>query len=278
MNYVNMVKLSNSDPAYRSYVLKKIEELSPWYHKIDLGDGVITPGRDFDNIWNGTKKVIEHIEYRNKTVLDLGSWDGFWAFEAEKRGASFVVATDTRLEGYKNLLFAREVLDSKIIPLCNVPVQDLKSRLSFVGMPEKFDIIHHFGLFYHLRDPLLSLTQARHMISDDGFLIIETAYIHDEKNSYMMFSGLPGNHHFYAQSDTWAPTILCLQEILIRSFFNPVLKDKWQIYKTPYKGFKFKKSVVVDRITMIAKPQPITEDIKVDSKTAIDYRKVFGLQ
>ncbi len=265
-----MSKITELGPEYRNYVLRKIEELKPWYHKIDLGDGIITPGNDYDELWQCTQNVIDEIDYKNKVVLDLASWDGYWAFEAEKKGAKFVVSSDIRLTGYRNLLFAREVLDSNVIPLCNVSVQNLQERLSVVGMPEKFDIIHHFGLFYHLRDPLLSLTQARKMISNDGYLILETAYIHDMKKSYMMFSGLPGNYHFYAASDTWAPTLLCIEEVLIRSYFQPVMREKWQIYRR--KGVKniFKKNIT--RITIIAKPIPVSQG------TQVDYNKVFGAQ
>ena len=75
-----------------------------WYHKIDLGNGIITPGRDYEKMWQSTSCVMNNINYEGKRVLDLGSLDGYWAFEAEKRGASTIVATDARFEGYENLL------------------------------------------------------------------------------------------------------------------------------------------------------------------------------
>jgi len=186
-----------------------------------------------------------------------------------------VVSSDARIEGYKNLLFAREVLKSNIIPLCNVPVQDLQNRLSIVGMPEKYDIIHHFGLFYHLRDPMISLAQARQMLDENGKLILETAYIDDDTHSYMMFSGLPGNHHFYGISDTWAPSKLCLREMLIRSYLRPVDEEHWQ-YATQGKVKKVMSSlrgeVAVGRISLVAEVMPETEG------HTVDHRKVFGFQ
>ena len=254
------------------YIRRRIEELKPWYHKIDLGSGVVTPGRDYDHMWDATRRVMETVDYHNKKVLDLASWDGLWAFTAEQKGASLVVSSDIRLEGYRNLLFAREILGSDIIPMCNVAVQDLKNRLDVVGMPEKFDIVHHYGLFYHLRDPMISLSQVRSMLSDDGVLILESAFVDDDSSSYMAFSGLPGNHHFYGISDTWAPTRLCLKEMLIRSFLKPVREEDWQIVKSKGKKGLFSKMVPVDRITIIAGV------MDPDEGHAVDQRKVFGPQ
>jgi 2-polyprenyl-3-methyl-5-hydroxy-6-metoxy-1,4-benzoquinol methylase len=249
-------------------LLKRIEELKPWYHKIDLGNGIITPGKDWEKIWAPITKLMDNVDYKGKQVLDLASWDGMWAFEAEKRGASLVVATDTRIKGYRNLLLAREALKSDVIPLCNVSVQNLQERLSVVGMPEKYDIIHHFGLFYHLRDPLLSLAQCRKMLTEDGTLLLETAFINDNVNSYMQFSGLPGRYHFYGATDTWAPTKRCLKEILIRSFLQPVEEKKWQYVKPPL----LTKQKRVGRISLMAKPLPESKG------TTSDRHKVFGCQ
>jgi SAM-dependent methyltransferase len=57
-----------------------------WYHTIDLGDGIITPGM-FDY-----RKDVVHFRFpedmTGMNVLDVGSATGFFAFEFEKRGAS----------------------------------------------------------------------------------------------------------------------------------------------------------------------------------------------
>src|SRR2546425_13279142 len=64
-----------------------------WWHTIDLGNGVVTPGR-VDNL--GTlRRIGMPGRLDGKTVLDVGAWDGFYSFEAERRGASRVLATDS---------------------------------------------------------------------------------------------------------------------------------------------------------------------------------------
>ena len=122
-----MINRTQLSLEYMEYIEKEINEFKPWYHKIDLGGGIVTPRRNYDKMWSSTRQVFDTIDYSNKNVLDLVSWDGMWAFEAEKRGAAQVVATDARFIGYPNMLFAREVLQSNIIPLCNVPIQNLEN-------------------------------------------------------------------------------------------------------------------------------------------------------
>lgn len=255
----------------KAYISRRVKELEPWYHKIDLGDGIVTPGFDFDEQWVRTRAVMDTIDYKDKKVLDLASWDGYWAFRAEEKGASFVISSDARLEGYRNLLFCREVLGSDVIPMCNVPIQELPSRLSTIGFPEKFDVLHHLGLLYHLRDPMLSLTQARKVIADDGIMMLETAFIDDNENSYMAFNGVEGNFHFYGLSDMWAPTRLCLKEMLIRSLFEPVHEELWQV-KPPCPAALAKGQPPVGRLVMLARPLP------EDKATFVDLRKISGRQ
>jgi hypothetical protein len=69
---------------------RRITGFPYWYHRIKLTDGVITPG------W----APIDAASYRipddltGKCVLDIGAWDGYWSFEALRRGADQVVAID----------------------------------------------------------------------------------------------------------------------------------------------------------------------------------------
>src|SRR5215216_4170391 len=63
-----------------------------WYHTIDLGQGVITPG--LDNTPERLARVQLPRSLAGRSVLDIGAWDGFFSFEAERRNAARVVASD----------------------------------------------------------------------------------------------------------------------------------------------------------------------------------------
>ena len=72
----------------------RVDEVPFWFHSIDLGGGVVTPGlktsawlqSEFANLGLG--------DLSGKSVLDVGSWDGYYAFAAERMGAQRVVALD----------------------------------------------------------------------------------------------------------------------------------------------------------------------------------------
>src|ERR1700690_2219905 len=59
-----------------------------WYHTIDLGDGLITPGMyDYRETISAFRFPEDML---GMTVLDVGSATGFFAFEFERRGARVV--------------------------------------------------------------------------------------------------------------------------------------------------------------------------------------------
>jgi SAM-dependent methyltransferase len=62
-----------------------------WYHTIDVGGGRATPGTvDL----RGVAPRILPASLAGRRALDIGTFDGFWAFELERRGATEVLAAD----------------------------------------------------------------------------------------------------------------------------------------------------------------------------------------
>jgi tRNA (mo5U34)-methyltransferase len=141
-----------------------------WFHSIDLGNGVITPGI-FDTAAQLPRFHIPE-DLRGKTVLDIGAWDGFYSFEAERRGAKRVLATDSfswsgqgwgSKQGFE---LARKILHSKVEDL-NIDVMDLSPEK--VGM---FDVVLFLGVLYHLKHPMLALEKVFSVTKE--LLILDT--------------------------------------------------------------------------------------------------------
>src|SRR5215210_4317698 len=74
-------------PALRAEVARY-----PWYHTLELAPGVATPGM-FDHRPHVGRYPLPG-DLTGKRCLDVGTMDGFWAFEMERRGAAEVVALD----------------------------------------------------------------------------------------------------------------------------------------------------------------------------------------
>jgi len=145
-----------------------------WYHTIDLGNGIVTKGVD------DTPYRLARLEFpasfAGKTVLDIGAWDGFFSFEAERRGAARVLATDHYAwhgagwgtgAGKAGFELAREARRSKVEDLA-IDVMDLSPQR--VG--GTFDVVMFLGVLYHLPHPLLALERVASVTRD--LLILET--------------------------------------------------------------------------------------------------------
>ena len=68
-----------------------VSERPYWYHKIPLPDGTTTPGMDLEPIWDNIRSVRSEVNYEGARVLDIASFDGLWAIEAESAGESALV-------------------------------------------------------------------------------------------------------------------------------------------------------------------------------------------
>ena len=141
-----------------------------WFHRIDLGDGVITPG--LDDTPAKLKRVRLPDDLTGKSVLDIGAWDGFFSFEAERRKASRVLAVDSFCwsgEGWGSkagFQLARSALGSKVEDR-EMEVHDLAPET--MGT---FDLVLFFGVLYHMRHPLLALEKVSSVTK--SHLILET--------------------------------------------------------------------------------------------------------
>lgn len=141
-----------------------------WYHTIDLGHGIVTAGVDDSPLRLSQLDLPSSLTGR--TVLDIGAWDGFFSFEAERRGASRVLATDYyswhgsgwgTKAGFE---LARDAMGSRVEDL-DLDVMDLSPER--VGT---FDVVLFLGVLYHLPHPLLALERVASVTKD--LLILET--------------------------------------------------------------------------------------------------------
>jgi tRNA (mo5U34)-methyltransferase len=141
-----------------------------WYHTIDLGQGVITKGAD--DTPHRLARLDLPASLAGKSVLDIGAWDGFFSFEAERRGAARVVASDyyswhgTGWGTKAGFELARTALRSRVEDI-DVDVMDLSPER--VGL---YDVVLFLGVLYHLPHPLLALERVASVTRE--LLILET--------------------------------------------------------------------------------------------------------
>jgi tRNA (mo5U34)-methyltransferase len=180
-----------------------------WYHQIDLGDGIVTPG--VDDTPSRMAPLELPSDLSGKSVLDIGAWDGVFSFEAERRGAGRVLATDSFCwsgEGWgtkEGFLTASRILGSRVDDL-EIDVMDLSPER--VGT---FDLVLFVGVLYHLRHPLLALERVASVTGDQLIFDSHTAMI-EESDPVMLF--YPGTELNDDPTNWWGPNPPAVEAML----------------------------------------------------------------
>ena len=189
-----------------------------WFHTIDLGGGVVTPGIDDSPVRLARVQLPPSLE--GKTVLDIGAWDGFFSFECERRGAARVVAADHfswhgpgwgTKAGYT---LAHQALGSRVEDV-DIDVMDLSPDR--IGT---FDVVLFLGVLYHLRHPLLALERVASVTRD--YLIVETVVdLVGFRRPAMAF--YPGRELNNDPTNWWGPNLPAVRGMLESLGFREVI-------------------------------------------------------
>ncbi len=165
---------------------QRISRNHDWYHTIEVAPGVVTPGIV------DTRAVVPRVPIPHSLAgmrcLDVGTWDGFWAFEMERRGAAEVVAVDvpdpykwdwparTRIResyegGKANLELIRR--NGNGFPILRDALGSSVKRHEmtvYEVTPERlgrFDFVFVGSILLHLRDPVGALERVRGVADGD---------------------------------------------------------------------------------------------------------------
>lgn len=138
-----------------------------WWHRIDLGDGIVTPGEcDHGQTQEelSTRWALP-ADLSNARVLDIGCWDGLFTIASLRRGAKFVHAVD--------------ICDRPTFRLVVDDVLGLSDRSLFLRRDAQApldvfgDIVLCFGVLYHVERPMEVIRNA--VMAAGEKVIIETA-------------------------------------------------------------------------------------------------------
>jgi 2-polyprenyl-3-methyl-5-hydroxy-6-metoxy-1,4-benzoquinol methylase len=190
-----------------------------WFHSINFGNGIISKGvRSLESISLQADTVFKH-GITGKSVLDVGAWDGALSFEAERRGASRVVACDsfcwTGAGWGKKRAFdlAKRQLESKVEEVI-LNISDLGPNT--VGT---FDVVLFLGVLYHLKDPMGAIENMAQLTRE--LLVVETETALDTFDKPLM-TFFPGRELNNDATNWWAPNIRCVEAMLNVAGFKKV--------------------------------------------------------
>lgn len=220
-----------------------------WHHSIDLGNGIVTPGHSVNPPFDG----IELPDFAGRSVLDIGAWDGYYSFLAERRGASRVVALDhyawgvdmaartiywdecrsrgvlpdhsrdetdfwrPDLPGRRGFDLAREVLGSSVEPVVG---DFMKADLDGLGA---FDVVLYLGVLYHVKEPLTAVERVRRVTREVAVIETEAVWVFGlEEQSLMAFCASDALGTRLDFGNWYAPNERALHELCLAAGFSRV--------------------------------------------------------
>ncbi len=136
---------------------QKVKDLGKWYHRVDLGNGVVTPGdRNQSLVYSLYENALPDLD--GLTVLDLGANACGLSVEFAKRGAH-VTAIEIGATYVKQAEFVRDHF--QLTDQIDIHRMDVYALAEWIG--KTFDIVAYVGLSYHLRYPQLALDLLSHL-------------------------------------------------------------------------------------------------------------------
>jgi tRNA (mo5U34)-methyltransferase len=217
-------------------IARLVDAVPFWWHSIDLGHGIVTPGAKSIESLNAMWDALSVPGLEGKSVLDVGAWDGFFSFQAERRGAARVVALDHyvwsldlagqqeywarcrdegrspqpyhetpfwqpgTLPGKRGFDVAHRALSSDVVSI----VDDYAS-----GDPARFgafDVVFYLGVLYHMEDPLSAMRKVFALTKE--LAIIETEAValpaYEESPMFEFYPEAELNHDV---GNWWGPNL-----------------------------------------------------------------------
>jgi tRNA (mo5U34)-methyltransferase len=178
----------------------------PWWHSIELGKGVTTKGHKTREVLELELQWLRLPNLQGKSVLDIGAWDGYFSFAAERLGAARMVALDhyawsvdiagwnhyseeCRKKGKKpgphsavpeiwqpDTLPGKRAFDTACLALNSdvesIAVDFMEADLGELGT---FDVVLYLGVLYHIQNPFEALKRLAAVTKE--LAIIETVAV-----------------------------------------------------------------------------------------------------
>ncbi len=230
-------------------------ELIPWRKgPFRINDIFIDSEWDSEKKWKRFQEL--NLDLDGKSILDVGSGNGYYAFRMVGMGADKVLCLEPNLVNVSQFYAINNFVNSEKIMM-------IPERLEESGLANsKFDVIFSMGLLYHQRNPFEHLNNLKDLLADNGKLVLETIISPKEfgiaiEPSNGKYASMPNVH--FVHTDNGCKSIfrnLSLQvhaeSDLVVTNENEQRSTKWM----PFKSFESALNLQNKSITIEGYPAP----------------------
>ncbi len=137
------------------------------YQRVELPYGLSTPGQDR----SVTRDIIFPESLYGKSVLDVGSANGYFCFQAESKGASKIVGIELKKKRFEHANLLKSINGSE--------VEFLRKDIIESPLNEEFDYVLFLNVIHHLKEPMHALRKLAAITKEK--LIFEFPTFEDPK-------------------------------------------------------------------------------------------------
>ena len=161
------------------------------------------------------QRLKPFVDFKNKTILDIGCNNGYYALRMIGAGASSVLGVDTNLLAFHQYQAITTSVPQLPFWLLTLPFEQLPTNIA------DFDIVCSMGIIYHRKNPHEHLQSILQRLKSGGQLVLETLTL---PNDFPEDSIQPAPHKRYAQMRNvwWIPKISVLIKALQQSGFETI--------------------------------------------------------
>jgi tRNA (mo5U34)-methyltransferase len=212
------------DPDFPPRPIEDLHERvadSFWWHSINLGGGIVTPGHKTRyEIYHEAEAIFAPLSLPGRSVVDIGAWNGGFTVEAKRRGAARLLAIDHytwthpafRGKQTFDLVMSRLGIEvgTKLIDIEKANPADLG----------RWQVVLFLGVFYHLFNPISALQLLAEVTEE--VLVVETHLdLEDVARPAMVF--YPDRELGGDSTNWWAPNRAAMEALLRAVGFEKIL-------------------------------------------------------
>lgn len=171
----------------------ELAKYGQWMYEFDLGNGIKTPV--YTDVINQVNKVRHSMifsfldsvsfDYKSASILDIACNEGYFAFEALKRGCKFALGLDIRKENIEKALFIQRALQCQHCEFRQADFFEFETQ-------NTYELVFLLGILYHVENPIGLLRKSADMTSK--FLFVETQLCQNQQKAIPFGWGIPGQY------------------------------------------------------------------------------------
>ncbi len=173
-------------------------------------------GLHIDSEWRSDLKwdrLVKHISLlKNKTILDVGTGNGYHLWRMAGLGAKNVIGIDPYLRSVIQFMLIRNYLPLENVNLLPFGIEELPENM------QAFDTVFSMGVLYHRRSPIDHLMQLKTLLQQGGELILETLVVEGEEG----YSLVPEDRYARMANVWFIPSVPTLEQWMKRCGFKNI--------------------------------------------------------